>query len=98
MPPTDERTYRLRFTDADVAVCQFEAMKRDKSRQARERLLAAADRLFYREGVHAVGIDRLVDEPGVAKRLPDAARGRPARLRHHRRARGRARVPRLSLQ
>ncbi|GAA1971306.1 TetR/AcrR family transcriptional regulator [Terrabacter lapilli] len=34
---------------------------------ARERLLTAADRLFYAEGVHAVGIDRLLDEAGVAK-------------------------------
>src|SRR3954470_1552128 len=34
---------------------------------ARERLLDAADRLFYSEGVHTVGIDRLIDEAGVAK-------------------------------
>lgn len=34
---------------------------------ARERLLTAADRLFYAEGVHAVGIDRLLEEAGVAK-------------------------------
>ena len=36
-------------------------------RSARERLLAAADRLFYAEGVHTVGIDRLISEAGVAK-------------------------------
>src|SRR6202034_270943 len=34
---------------------------------ARERLLAAADELFYREGVHTVGIDRVVSRAGVAK-------------------------------
>lgn len=34
---------------------------------ARERLLTAADRLFYAEGVHVVGIDRLLEEAGVAK-------------------------------
>ena len=34
---------------------------------ARERLLTAADRLFYAEGVHTVGIDRLLEEAGVAK-------------------------------
>jgi AcrR family transcriptional regulator len=28
---------------------------------ARERLLAAADELFYAEGVHTVGIDRVID-------------------------------------
>ena len=33
----------------------------------RQRLLAAARRLFYEEGVHVVGIDRLIEEAGVAK-------------------------------
>jgi AcrR family transcriptional regulator len=33
----------------------------------RDRLLAAADRLFYREGVGAVGIDRVLAEAGAAK-------------------------------
>jgi AcrR family transcriptional regulator len=34
---------------------------------ARERLLAAADQLFYEEGVHTVGIDRVIERAGVAK-------------------------------
>ena len=34
---------------------------------ARERLLAAADELFYDEGVHTVGIDRVIEQAGVAK-------------------------------
>lgn len=34
---------------------------------ARERLLAAADELFYREGVQTVGIDRIIERAGVAK-------------------------------
>jgi AcrR family transcriptional regulator len=34
---------------------------------ARERLLASADELFYREGVQAVGIDRIISHAGVAK-------------------------------
>jgi AcrR family transcriptional regulator len=34
---------------------------------ARERLLAAADELFYDEGVHTVGIDRVIEHAGVAK-------------------------------
>jgi AcrR family transcriptional regulator len=34
---------------------------------ARDRLLAAADELFYAEGVHTVGIDRIIDRAGVAK-------------------------------
>lgn len=33
----------------------------------RERLLAAADELFYSEGVHVVGIDRIVERAGVTK-------------------------------
>lgn len=36
-------------------------------RSPRERLLDTADRLFYAEGVHTVGIDRILDEAGVAK-------------------------------
>jgi AcrR family transcriptional regulator len=36
-------------------------------RSARERLLAAADELFYEEGVHTVGIDRVIERAGVAK-------------------------------
>lgn len=34
---------------------------------ARERLLRAADQLFYEEGVHTVGIDRVIERAGVAK-------------------------------
>lgn len=38
-----------------------------RRRSARERLLAAADELFYEEGLHAVGIDRVIERAGVAK-------------------------------
>jgi AcrR family transcriptional regulator len=34
---------------------------------ARERLLVAADALFYEEGVNTVGIDRVIELAGVAK-------------------------------
>ena len=34
---------------------------------ARERLLASANELFYNEGVHTVGIDRIIEQAGVAK-------------------------------
>jgi AcrR family transcriptional regulator len=34
---------------------------------ARQRLLAAADELFYAEGVQSVGIDRIIEHAGVAK-------------------------------
>lgn len=36
-------------------------------RSARERLLAAANELFYEEGVNTVGIDRVIERAGVAK-------------------------------
>jgi AcrR family transcriptional regulator len=34
---------------------------------ARDRLLAAADELFYEHGVHTVGIDTIIERAGVAK-------------------------------
>src|SRR6202163_4658110 len=34
---------------------------------ARDRLLAAAAELFYAEGVHVVGVDRIVERAGVTK-------------------------------
>ena len=34
---------------------------------ARDRLLAAANELFYEEGVHTVGIERVIERAGVAK-------------------------------
>ena len=34
---------------------------------ARERLLAAAQELFYEEGIHTVGIERVIERAGVAK-------------------------------
>jgi AcrR family transcriptional regulator len=38
-----------------------------RRRSARERLLAAADELFYEEGINTVGIDRVIEHAGVAK-------------------------------
>jgi AcrR family transcriptional regulator len=34
---------------------------------ARDRLLAAANELFYKEGINNVGIDRVIEQAGVAK-------------------------------
>lgn len=39
----------------------------DTRTSARDRLLAAAAELFYAEGVHTVGIDRIIERAGVAK-------------------------------
>jgi AcrR family transcriptional regulator len=38
-----------------------------RRRSAKQRLLEAADDLFYNEGIHAVGIDRVIAQAGVAK-------------------------------
>ena len=35
--------------------------------EARQRILETADRLFYADGIRAVGIDRVIAEAGVAK-------------------------------
>jgi AcrR family transcriptional regulator len=38
-----------------------------RRRTAKQRLLEAADDLFYSEGIHTVGIDRVIAHAGVAK-------------------------------
>ncbi len=43
------------------------AVKSQARPSARERLLASATELFYAEGVHTVGIDRVIEHAGVAK-------------------------------
>src|ERR1700757_2236006 len=43
------------------------ATKTANGPSARERLLAASDELFYRDGVHSTGIDAIIDRAGVAK-------------------------------
>ena len=40
---------------------------RAKTSEARRRILETADRLFYQEGLRAVGIDRIIAEASVAK-------------------------------
>jgi AcrR family transcriptional regulator len=47
---------------------QTPTMRRTSGRtSARERLLAAADELFYENGINLVGIDRVIEHAGVAK-------------------------------
>jgi AcrR family transcriptional regulator len=38
-----------------------------RQRTAKQRILQAADELFYNEGIHTVGIDRVIARAGVAK-------------------------------
>src|SRR3954470_24803256 len=44
------------------------SMTRTRKAGARDRLVEAAERLFYTEGIHAVGVDRLCAEAEVSKR------------------------------
>src|SRR5215831_11853765 len=37
------------------------------AKEARERILAAVDELFYRDGVRAVGVDAVIEHAGVNK-------------------------------
>ncbi|QDT28848.1 putative HTH-type transcriptional regulator YxaF [Gimesia panareensis] len=41
--------------------------KTPRASQARKRILETAEKLFYAEGIRAVGIDRVIAEAGVAK-------------------------------
>jgi AcrR family transcriptional regulator len=44
------------------------SVTRPRKAGARDRLIAAAERLFYSDGIHAVGVDRLCAEAEVSKR------------------------------
>ncbi|MBV9891760.1 MAG: TetR/AcrR family transcriptional regulator [Rhizobacter sp.] len=64
--------------------------------RARDRLLAAADELFYEDGIHTVGIDRVIERAGVAKAtLYDTFGSKEALVRAYLEARHEARRARL---
>src|SRR4030081_2460352 len=54
-------------TSTDSSAATKTETKPPPKRSPRERLLAAANELFYAEGVHTVGIDRIIEHAGVAK-------------------------------
>ena len=65
-------------------------------RSARERLLAAAEELFYGEGINTVGIDRVIERAGVAKAsLYDAFGSKEELIRSYLAARHDARRKRM---
>jgi AcrR family transcriptional regulator len=64
---------------------------------ARERLLAAADELFYEHGINTVGIDRVIEHAGVAKAsLYDCFGSKEALIRAYLKGRGDKRQARLA--
>jgi AcrR family transcriptional regulator len=66
-------------------------------RSARERLLAAADELFYEHGINTVGIDRVIEHAGVAKAsLYDCFGSKEALIRAYLQGRGDKRQARIS--
>jgi AcrR family transcriptional regulator len=63
---------------------------------ARERLLAAADELFYEDGINTVGIDRVIERAGVAKAsLYDCFGSKDELIRAYLESRGAARRARI---
>jgi AcrR family transcriptional regulator len=57
----------LNYTDRSGKVKRVSTESTIERLSARERLLSAASDLFYEEGVHTVGVDRIVERAGVAK-------------------------------
>lgn len=56
-------TENVTMSSAPVAVGDIAA----SGLSARDRLLAAATALFYREGIHSVGVDRVIEVAGVTR-------------------------------
>src|SRR6202162_6407184 len=64
---------------------------------ARERLLAAANELFYENGINLVGIDRVIEHAGVAKAsLYDCFGSKEELIRAYLKARSEAREARIN--
>ncbi|WP_306030686.1 TetR/AcrR family transcriptional regulator [Stappia sp. MMSF_3263] len=55
-------------TGAKVTGTKVTGAKTRGDRPARERIVDAANRLFYREGIRAVSVDAVADEAGVTKK------------------------------
>jgi AcrR family transcriptional regulator len=62
LPPT----FSLAHTDWSV-IMESMGSQVDERASARDRIMETASSLFYAEGIHAVGVDRVVLDSGVAK-------------------------------
>lgn len=75
----------------------METMTSPRRLPARERLLAAADELFYEHGINTVGIDRVIEHAGVAKAsLYDCFGSKEELIRAYLKGRGDKRQARLA--
>jgi AcrR family transcriptional regulator len=66
-PPSDPVAQILLYDPMIGQTAMAMPVEQDLRRPPRERLLEAARELFYAEGVHKVGVDRVIDRAGVAK-------------------------------
>jgi len=67
LPISSGETQMARSTSRIAAVPADRRPSRRRSSDARDRILRTADRLFYSEGVHAVGVKRVVEEANVTQ-------------------------------
>ena len=56
-----------RLDDKQTGLYSSAMTRNRETSEARQRILETADRLFYQDGVRAVGIDRIIAEADVAK-------------------------------
>jgi AcrR family transcriptional regulator len=68
-PTIDNESVTMIYTDISVSYNVFGLLENFMSKQApaRDRILDVAKRLFYRDGLRATGIDKIIAESGVAK-------------------------------
>src|SRR5262249_8650023 len=67
-PPTESGKKRAEQLDCEQTGLYTSSMGRTRqTSEARQRILETADRLFYQDGIRAVGIDRIIAEANVAK-------------------------------
>lgn len=65
--PLPEVSSPMSDTELAIEPIDFSELEGPAGTTAHDRILNTACRLFYRHGVNSVGIDRIIDESGVAK-------------------------------